>query len=319
MITIGIDVAKDTLVGVALSKSFKVMDTFTFGNNQEDIKQFLMTQISKNRDFLVASEATAEYHRTLALTCLEYKIPFKLLNPIVTKQFTRSTIRKRKTDSSDALTIAKIALTGEGRLLTERSLDITKSYLRVGSKLVKMSTQLHQIQQRIKTISPDDKETFDSFNLCISQLKSSVDLLRDQATTRVDKLQVKLLESIPGIGKVVATTLISEIGDITAFNSGKALVAFAGLDPKVKQSGAGLKHNTHLTKRGSPYIRQALFQASRVACIHDPEMRAYYLKKRNEGKRYKEAVVATSRKMLYRVTAVLKRQTPYIKEKKYGE
>jgi transposase len=314
MITIGIDVAKDTLVGVALNKSFKVIDSFTLINNQDQIKQFLVNQMSKNKDFMVASEATAEYHRTLALTCLEYKIPFKLLNPIVTKQFTKATIRKRKTDISDALTIAKIALTGEGRIVTEKSFDITKSYLRTASKLVQTQTQLHLMQQRIKNISPEDLDTYNSFDLCISQLKSAVDELRKQAGNKTDKSQVKLLESIPGIGKVIATTLLAEIGDINQFKSGKSLVAFAGLDPKVKQSGQGLKHNTHLTKRGSPYIRQALFQASRVASIHDPEMRTYYQKKRAEGKRYKEAVVATSRKMIYRVTAVLKRQTPYLRK-----
>jgi transposase len=73
------------------------------------------------------------------------------------------------------------------------------------------------------------------------------------------------------------------------------------------------KHNTKLTKRGSPYLRQALYQAAFVGRVHDKELKAYYEKKRAEGKKYKEAVVATSRKMLYRVNAVLKRQTPYQK------
>jgi transposase len=307
-------VAKDTLIGVAMSRSFKVIEIFNVENKAVEINKWVQTVNIRYPHLQVASEATAEYHRTLALTCLEFKIPFRLLNPIVTKQFTRSTIRKRKTDLTDAVIIAKLALTGEGSLVTQRSFDITKSYLRTAANIVHIEAQLNLMQRRIKTIAPDDQDTFDSLDLCISKLKSSVKIMRTKASTRADKLQVKLLESIPGIGPVVATTLVAEIGDINQFKSGKALVAFAGLDPKVKQSGAGLKHNTKLTKRGSPYIRQVLFQSSRVASIHDPELRAYYEKKRAEGKYYKEAVVAISRKMLYRVYAVLKRQTPYQKK-----
>ena len=67
------------------------------------------------------------------------------------------------------------------------------------------------------------------------------------------------------------------------FKSGKQLVAYAGLDPKVKQSGASLAHNTAITKRGSPYLRRAFFIAASVAQRYDPDLKAYYEKKRAEG------------------------------------
>lgn len=62
----------------------------------------------------------------------------------------------------------------------------------------------------------------------------------------------RLLQSIPGVGPKVATLLIAELSDITRFKDAKAVVAYTGLDPKVKQSGKLLKRNTKLTKRGSP-------------------------------------------------------------------
>lgn len=313
MITIGIDVSKETLVGAILSKSSKILGSFTLENSPQQINRWLQLTRQKYTHITVASEATAEYHRTLALACVGYKIPFRLLNPIVTKQFTKATIRKRKTDVSDALTIARLAQTGEGRMVTQDSFDIAKSYSRTAAKLVHVESKLHLMQMRLVNISPDDKESFETFKECINQIKKSVLVFRKQAVKRVDDGKVKLLESIPGIGETIATTLVAEIGDIENFKSAKALVAYAGIDPKVKQSGKGLKHNTRLTKRGSPYLRQALFQAAAVARQHDPELKAYYEKKRSEGKRYKEATVATSRKLLYRVYAVLKRQTPYTK------
>ena len=313
MITIGIDVSKGELVGVALNRSAKIVGSFTLPNTASEIDQWLQAITGKYSHLTVASEATAEYHRSLALACLGSKIPFRLLNPIVTKQFTRSTVRRKKTDTSDALTIAKLALTGEGTLLTESSFDMTKSYSRTAAKLVAVTTKLRLIQHRFGTLAPQDTASRDTLEKCIVQLKDSILTFRKQAANRVDNQQSKLLQSIPGIGETIAAVLVAEIGNIEQFKSGKSLAAFAGLDPRVKQSGKGLKHNTHLTKRGSPYLRQALFQAAVVGRQHDPELKAYYEKKRSEGKRYKEAVVATSRKLLYRVCAVLKRQTPYTK------
>ena len=311
MITIGVDVSKETLVGVALNRSSRLMGSFTIANSSPGINTWLLDILQKYTHITMASEATAEYHRTLALSCLEYKIPFRLLNPIVTKQFTRATIRKRKTDISDAMVIAKLALTGEGNMVTEKSFDIAKSYSRTAAKLVAVESKLHLMQKRLLVLSPDDQDSFDELEKCISQLKSSTQAFRKQATRRVDTQKAKLLESIPGIGETIATVLVAEIGEIENFKGSKALVAFAGIDPRVKQSGKGLKHNTRLTKRGSPYLRQALFQAAAVARQHDPQLKEYYEKKRSEGKRYKEATVATSRKLLYRVYAVLKRQTAY--------
>jgi len=93
----------------------------------------------------------------------------------------------------------------------------------------------------------------------------------------------------------------------------KQLVAFAGVDPRVRQSGTVLSRNTRLTKRRSPELRNSLFLAANIARQHDPGLNAYYQEKRGEGRTYTEATVATARKLSNRVFAVLKRGTPYIK------
>jgi transposase len=312
MITIGIDVSKKTLVGVALNQFSKVKETYTFTNDKNGVEKWLDQIISKYKNITIASEATAEYHRLLALSCLKSDLNYRLLNPIVTKQFTKATVRKRKTDLTDALIIAKLALSGAGNMVTEADFDTTKAYTRVASKLVHLEQTLKLVKYRFSNLVPDDKLTTKALDRCIKELKNGTKTFRKKALSKNDKGKIKLLETIPGIGPIVASVIVSEIPDINKFKSAKSLVAYAGIDPKVKQSGVGLKHNTHLTKRGSPYLRQSLFQAANIARVHDKELKAYYQKKRDEGKRYKEAVIATSRKLVYRAYAVLKRGTPFV-------
>ena len=117
--------------------------------------------------------------------------------------------------------------------------------------------------------------------------------------------------TIPGIGVVTALTLMAEVGDIHRFSSPKALVAYAGLDPKIRQSGLSLKRNTRLTKRGSPYLRHGMYLAATVAERHDAYLRTIFEKKRAEGKRYKEATIVVARKLLNCAYAVWKNNTAY--------
>ena len=111
----------------------------------------------------------------------------------------------------------------------------------------------------------------------------------------------------------MASIIILEIGDIHRFKNVKALIAYAGLDPKVNLSGRGLNRNTKLTKRGTPYLRRAAYIAAYISARSDKELSEYWQKKRDEGKRYKEATVATARKILCRVYAVWRRETPHVK------
>jgi transposase len=88
------------------------------------------------------------------------------------------------------------------------------------------------------------------------------------------------------------------------FRTSKQLVTFAGLDPRIKQSGHTLNTTGRLTKRGSSYLRRSLFIAASVARQHDPIFQALYEKKRAEGKPYTVAVCVVARKLLVTIRAV---------------
>lgn len=119
------------------------------------------------------------------------------------------------------------------------------------------------------------------------------------------------LTSIPGVGTVLAATILSEIGDISRFSSADKLLAYAGLDPSVKQSGEFKSGQNHISKRGSPYLRRAIWLASTVAVQFDPMFRAYYEKKRSEGLHYMNVIGHVSRKMTAVIFAVLRDGQPY--------
>ena len=311
MVYIGIDVAKDSLVGVRIDKSYRVKEEFVIDNTKADIEKLLQQITTKWKRVTIGSEATGNYHNVLAFACLNRNIPYRLLNPIITKQFTRATVRKRKTDLSDAYVIARLTMQHEGTILTQSLFHQGKPAIRTATKLAQMTQMLVLLQQHGEMINME-KNLLQELKECQQKLQLSQKVFRDYARSTVDEQIQKLLMTIPGIGETIATTLIVEIGDIKRFPSGDCLVAFCGLDPKVKQSGGNLHHNTHLTKRGSPNLRRSIYLAASIAQRSDKELKTYFEKKRREGKFYKEATVANARKLLYRVYAVWKRQTPYV-------
>lgn len=119
------------------------------------------------------------------------------------------------------------------------------------------------------------------------------------------------ITTIPGIGEILGATILGEVGDISRFSSPSKLVAYAGIDASVSQSGQSSSTNNVMSKRGSPYLRRALFQAAFVASNNDPVLRAFYLKKRGEGKHHLTCLGAVSRKLCNIIYAILKSGNPY--------
>ena len=120
------------------------------------------------------------------------------------------------------------------------------------------------------------------------------------------------ITTIPGIGTVCGAGILGEIGDVSRFSSASQIVAFAGCDPSVFESGEFEGTRAHLSKRGSPHLRWYLWLAADRARMSDPALRDYYLKKRAEGKCHKVAVSAVVRKLCAIIFAVLRDGRPYV-------
>lgn len=159
----------------------------------------------------------------------------------------------------------------------------------------------------------------DAAQLELSCLLAQLDFLEAQVTDvdaalaeLVAALPQQFLTTIPGIGPTVAAMLLAEIGDVHRFPTLDNLVAYAGIDPSVYESGAFQARQAHMSKRGSPHLRRALWLAAHLARLHDPELRAYFDKRRAEGKPYGVVMGALCRKLLARIFTILRQQRPYV-------
>ena len=157
----------------------------------------------------------------------------------------------------------------------------------------------------------------DAFSFQLKQLIDRMNFLDKQ----IEALDCQILEyyekfdcylhTIPGIGIIGAATILAEIGDINRFKSSSALVAFAGIDPTVRQSGEFSSTHNHMSKRGSPYLRHAIFLAATTCSFHNSPLNAYYKKKRDQGKHHLTATGAVARKLTTVIYAVLRDSKPY--------
>ena len=157
----------------------------------------------------------------------------------------------------------------------------------------------------------------DSFSLQIKMLIEQISFIQNQVSDVENEIEVLLeklnspITTIPGIGSVNAATILGEIGDIKRFSNPSKLVAYAGLDASVSQSGEYESTYNHMSKRGSPYLRRALFQSALRAEFCDPVFSDYYQKKITEGKHHLVATNAVARKLCHTIFAVLTKNEPY--------
>jgi len=160
-----------------------------------------------------------------------------------------------------------------------------------------------------------DSFTF-QLRMLIEQIKYIESQVKDteaEICAVMDKLNSPIT-TVPGVGKRLGAVILGEIGDIGRFDHASKLVAFAGIDSTVNQSGEFEASNSHVSKRGSPYLRRALYQAALVAAVGkkpDPVLSAFYRKKLSEGKHHGTCVIAVARKLCYIIYSVLKENRPF--------
>lgn len=197
-----------------------------------------------------------------------------------------------------------------------------------GIGLVKLTNLLDRLSKghfkkdkamEIKNLAKDSfgvSFALDSFTLELSLLLKQLEFLEGQETTVEEKIKALLpqgcfLLTIPGVSETLAATLISEIGDIKRFQKSAQLVSYAGINPTVRQSGNFFGTKNQMSKKGSPYLRLALWQAAIVGIRVNPTLKVFYDQKCAEGKNHMAAIGAASRKLTGIIFAILRDQKPF--------
>lgn len=122
-----------------------------------------------------------------------------------------------------------------------------------------------------------------------------------QIESRIKSIMIEIdtpLITVPGISYITAAMIHAEVGDFSNFSSANKILAFAGMEPSIYQSGQYLSSHARMVKRGSKYLRFALYTAAKNVANFDPTFKEYLKKKRAEGKPYKVAISHVAKKIL---------------------
>jgi len=162
------------------------------------------------------------------------------------------------------------------------------------------------------------KYATESFTFQLRMILEQINFAENQLTELNREIE-RLLESVGGIilttitgfGSTLAAAVFGELGEISKFDSPKKIVAYAGIDASVAQSGQFIGTQGKISKRGSPYLRRALYLAANIAAFKDPALSVYYANKIAQGKHHKQAVLAVARKLCNIIWAVWNSKKPY--------
>ena len=176
----------------------------------------------------------------------------------------------------------------KGRYGRDRAVELREAARRsVGSVMPAKSMELKHTIQLIRV-----------FDAEIAEIEAEI----DRIMTEIDSP----ITTIPGIGNRMGAMILAEIGDISRFDSPDRLLAYSGISPSTYQSGKLSNAYAHMEKRGSRYLRYALFNAARYVCNWDDSSAAYLARKRAEGKHYYVAVSHAVKKLVRVIFSLLK-------------
>ena len=144
----------------------------------------------------------------------------------------------------------------------------------------------------------------------IRELDAEIEEIETAIQTIMDEIHSPIT-MIPGIGYRMGAMILAEVGDFSRFESPDKLLAYAGLSPSTYQSGQLINCYPHMEKRGSRYLRYAIYNAAKYVCLWDPTFAAYLAKKRAEGKHYNVAISHAAKKLVRLIFALEKSRQPY--------
>lgn len=141
----------------------------------------------------------------------------------------------------------------------------------------------------------------------IRELDAQINEIEAEIQSAMKTVQSQII-TIPGIGLNMGAMILAEIGDFSRFDSPDKILAYSGLSPSTYQSGQLSMNGTysHMEKRGSRYLRYALYNATKYVCLWEPSFAAYLAKKRSEGKHYNVAISHAAKKLIRLIFAIEK-------------
>ncbi len=302
---VGIDVSKDQL-DVAVRPTGEV---FAVGRNAEGLDS-LIARLVPLAPAAIAVEATGGYETVVAASLAAAGLAVVVVNPAQVRSFAQALGRRAKTDPIDAAVIAHFAEATKPaiRPLPDEETRLLADLVARRRQIVAMIGAERQRQQRLtnKRLLKSIARLLAALQKELSSLDSDIDeTVRGSPAWREKE---DLLASVPGIGKVIARTLIAELPELGSLDR-RQVAALAGLAPWTRQSGQW--KGKSCIGGGRADVRSALFLGAMVAARHNPELKAFRDRLVAAGKPKLVALVATARKLLTILNAILRDRRPW--------
>jgi transposase len=259
----------------------------------------------------VCMEATGAYSIPLAEFLVGGGYRVSVVNPAKIHAFAKSELSRAKTDKADAKLIARYCLS----MKPEQWTPPPPSIRELQALLRRVEHLLEMQQMERNRLDTADPTIVDSLQTVLGTLEKELNATRKRIKNYIDndpdlKQRRDLLESIPGIGPAASAHLLTLFSAHYGFTNAKQAVAYAGLAPKIQESGKWVG-KTRIAKTGDPALRKALYMPALTAWQHNPHIREFCKRLNANGKNGKAIACASMRKLIHIAYGVLKSGKPF--------
>ena len=276
---------------------------FTVTNDEKGIKQAIK-ELKKHTVTRVVIEATGRLEQPFILACADAKIPFVIANPVNIKRFAGAINQKAKTDKLDAQLIAYY-----GEAIKPSLSTLKPQQMRLMSDLLSRRRQLMDMQTMEKNRSQImPKEVLSLINPILTALKNQIEKVDGKLQKLINecddyKAKNDIIQSVPGVGNVVAFNLLSDMPELGYVNN-KEAASLIGVAPFNRESGA--YQGKRMIRGGRPKIRTAMYMAMMSAIQCNPKFKEIYQRLVTAGKPKKVAIIACIRKLVIVINSMVR-------------
>lgn len=304
-IVIGIDVSKDRL-DVAIHPTG---EHFAVSRDTPGLKA-LVSRLTPLAPAVIGVEATGGYESIVAAGLAAADLPVVVLNPAQVRHYAQALGKRAKTDPIDAAVIARFveATKPEPRPLPDEATRQLADLIARRSQIIEMMVAERQRQKRLsaKRIQKSIARLLAALQKELSALEADIDdAVRGSPVWREKE---DLLASVPGVGKIIARTLIAELPELGSLDR-RSIASLAGLAPWTRQSGQW--KGKSVIGGGRSTVRAALFLGAMTAARHNPVLKAFRDRLVAAGKPKLVALIAVARKLLTILNAILREGKPW--------
>lgn len=326
-IFIGCDVSKYTLDFAIYQRGmdYRKFKHYQVSNDEAGFKELLKwlksNGVKKYKDTVVGIEHTGYYSNALAEWLFRKRITFCYLHPLDVKNYISSS--RNKNDSEDACMIADYLYTMREKLTPSTPEPSKIKQLRAlrneRALIIKSRTAFLNLLKNI-----DEPASIKRMQTIINELNTQVKAIEKSIMEAINsnekiKQNYNLITTIPGIGLVNAINTIIATCNFTKFQTARQYAKFCCICPLSNESGISVRGGDHISKKGHNELKTDLTEAARSTIIHNSQMKAYYQRKRAQGKSHGCVMNAIKFKLVCRMFAVIIRQSPYVDFEKYRQ